>query len=96
MSILALTYDMDDAGGMLRVSGVVDLEGADRLVDVAAVMSPIRLDLSGVGFMDSMGLSALIRLRNLAGGRLEIVAVSRQVHNVIVRAGLEGVLPVAH
>lgn len=51
----------------------------------------LRLDLRGVGFIDSTGVDALIRLDRAvpaSGGTLELVASSRYVERVLRLVGL--------
>ncbi|HEY0520884.1 MAG TPA: STAS domain-containing protein [Ilumatobacteraceae bacterium] len=55
----------------------------------------VRIDLSGVRFIDSRGLQVLLvqttRFRD-GGGRLEIANASAFTHRVMAYAGLSGVL----
>lgn len=57
----------------VAVSGEVDLATADELLEqvqpVIARCDRVALDLSGVSFIDSSGLAALMKLRNVATGR---------------------------
>ena len=52
--------------GGLVVRGELDVDGAAALRDALAAhdSGPVALDLSGVSFIDSRGLSALLRLRH--------------------------------
>jgi anti-anti-sigma factor len=52
----------------------------------------VTLDLSGVTFVDSSGLRALVRIHRIcdaAGGRLELVDVQPQVGRVLTVSGLD-------
>jgi len=58
---------------------------------IAAGCADLRVDLSGVTFIDASGLGLLVRLRRGAaehGGRLEIVAASACVHRLCALLGL--------
>jgi anti-sigma B factor antagonist len=95
MSNFEATPTTDAAGEpLLRISGDLDLAAAPKLLAAAEAMDPMRLDLAGVGFMDSTGLGALITLRNLAGQRghaFELVSPSRAVERVLEISGLGAV-----
>ena len=86
--------------GLVEVAGEVDMHTAQELGEVlaAAVASrPRRLiaDLSAVGFIDSIGLSALVRsARSLQadGGSFEIVCAVKSLLEVFEIAGLTDVL----
>ena len=57
-------------------------------------VSSVLLDLSGVTFMDSAGLRALIRVMELRSGKSLIVQPSRPVFKVLQLVALtDGVLP---
>jgi anti-anti-sigma factor len=80
--------------------GEVDLAAAQAFEAqaTAAVMEasgPIALiDLSRVTFMDSSGITALIRILELRSGKTYIVQPSRQVFMILELVALtEGVLP---
>ena len=68
----------DDGTVTVTVCGDIDISTAgtlsDRLAEVAG-RSPVRLviDLAEVGFMDSAGLNALVRLRKALPGSCPIV-----------------------
>jgi anti-anti-sigma factor len=84
----------------LFVHGEIDLATADRFEERAseAVMdapgSSVLIDLSGVTFMDSAGMRALIRVLELRSGKSLIVQPSRQVFRLLELVALtDGVLP---
>lgn len=89
---------------VLRVAGDLDLETAPQLL--AAIEpylstgdEPLLLDLSGLAFIDSSGLSALIRVnqRMIEAGRpLSIIAPAPPVAKAFEITGLDQVLPVRH
>lgn len=63
----------DDGSCVLAVAGEIDLDCADELVSRAQTCLdrgvPLTLDVSGIEFMDSSGLGALVRIRNEAAAR---------------------------
>ena len=97
---------MPDTWGLARTAeglfahGEIDLAAADPFEQRAseAVMgaagSSVLIDLSGVTFMDSTGIRALIRVLELSSGKTQIVQPSRQVFTLLHLVGLiDGVLP---
>lgn len=58
-------FDAAMVDGTLRVSGELDMDGANELwLGLVSAIEPgaqLRLDLSGVTFMDSSALSAMLR-----------------------------------
>jgi len=89
-------------GARLRASGDVDLATATRLFETIMAVAPapfheVVVDLHGVTFMDSTGLSALIRAhRQLLSRdvRLVLVDPSPQVAHLVEVAHVEGYLNV--
>ncbi|GAA1342506.1 STAS domain-containing protein [Saccharothrix algeriensis] len=90
-----------DAGRVIAdVFGVLDQASAGRIAELAvALLTPdarvLVLDLSGVTFCDSSGLSAMLSVRRRArelGAGLAFVAVPSQLSRRIQLAGLCGVL----
>ena len=82
----------------LYVSGEVDLSVADELRNAGlAALSPLtgtlRIDLSGVTFMDSSALGALVMIRNAAADHHTVVVENAQpqVHRVLKITGLDQV-----
>lgn len=85
-------------GGQLRVrlAGDLDLAGlSDLAPQVEALLlrgpQPVLLDLDDVDFLDSSGVTLLIRLANHFG-RVRTCAAGRPVRRVIDVLGLAGVL----
>lgn len=84
------------ASTVLTVSGVLDTHGAERLLSrldrtLDQGFRRVELDLTGVEFCDSSGVSALVRSHaraTAAEGRLRIDAVSDQVRRALELAGL--------
>jgi anti-anti-sigma factor len=85
----------------VRVTGDLDLETAPQLLaaiepHLAGGSEPLVLDLSRLSFIDSSGLSALIRINQRmtdAGCGLTIVAPAPPVAKVLEITGLDRVLP---
>jgi anti-sigma B factor antagonist len=84
----------------LFVHGEIDLATADRFEERAseAMMdapgSSVLIDLSGVTFMDSAGMRALIRVLELRSGKSLILQPSRRVFRLLELVALtDGVLP---
>lgn len=96
------TSDGDRVAG-LRVTGEMDMstvvtfeEAFSATLDEAP--DPLRIDLSGVTFMDSSGLNALIRARNAMedrGRKLVISGVSDQVRHLFDISGLTAAFVIA-
>ena len=86
----------------LRVSGEIDMASAGTLLDaiVSAEVPPggrITLDLSGVAFMDSAGLSALVeahRKHDGDGVEMTIVEAPRSVRKLFSLSGVDAYLRV--
>lgn len=101
MPPLAITSRTLDNAVTLTVAGEIDLSNAENLykalTEALAPGAPVIVDLSGVGFMDSRGLAALVRARHeaLDGATVPILLItSESVARVIEIAGAEGILPV--
>jgi anti-anti-sigma factor len=80
----------EHGGCRIAVRGEIDLATVASLetqIDQHAGQ-PIMLDLSGVSFIDSMGLTLLIR----RASELVVAAASAEVERLIRVCGLEGVL----
>jgi anti-sigma B factor antagonist len=89
-----------DGSTLLQLTGELDHETSTVLVDrlgaMKAARQPVRLDLSGLEFIDSSGVRTLIvtvRDASEAGWRLEIRReLSWQVERVVDVLGIEPVL----
>lgn len=90
-----------DNPGFLVVSGELDIATVDQLVTQAraaldSTSSALVIDFSGVTFVDSTGLGALVRIRNEAerhGKRVDLVGVRREVRRVLELTGLSDLFP---
>jgi anti-sigma B factor antagonist len=92
---------VDEGVTYLNVAGEVDLAVADdlRAAGIAALTplaGTLRIDLSGVTFMDSTGLSALVAINKAAGDKHTVVLdrPSSRVSRVLEVSGLNRVLRV--
>jgi anti-anti-sigma factor len=87
--------------GVLVVSGELDIATVDQLATLAraaldSAASVLVIDFSGVTFVDSTGLGALVRIRNEAernGKRVDLVGVRREVRRVLELTGLSELFP---
>jgi anti-sigma B factor antagonist len=94
------TWGLDRAAEGLSVHGEIDLATAEPFEERAcqAVMdtpgSSVLLDLSGVTFMDSAGIRALVRVMEFRSGKSLVVQPSQQVSMLLQLVALtDGVLP---
>lgn len=93
---LAIALDNQQPPPALYLRGDIDLNTAPRLLDEANRLidsgcTALVLDLSGVGFCDSSGLSALVRMRNRVqplGGRISLAGPTPIVQRVLEVSGL--------
>ncbi len=100
--MLVVSDDGGDEGVRISVTGEIDLHSANEFADrvighVAGVDGAggdtVTLDLAGVPYCDSMGISALLRIRQAcrqAGCRLALVNLSPPVRTVLTISGLTG------
>lgn len=95
---MELTISRHDEGDtvLLVLQGAIDLVSRQDMIsagkDALATGGGLRLDLSGVDFMDSMGIGALIELGRHAADLEQHFAISeksRQVRRVLQATGLD-------
>jgi anti-anti-sigma factor len=85
---VTLDIDVAEGVGRLTVSGELDLETAPALSSAAAEcigpgVGSLRIDMAGVTFMDSTGLSALIAIRNMTEGAGQTLVLANLQHRVM-------------
>jgi len=93
---LQMTYDVRDGYQALSVRGEVDIATAPELLEEAGALlsrgaTNILLDLTGVSFIDSSGLSALLSLRSLCerdGRQLTLTHGQPQVERLFEITGM--------
>lgn len=80
---------------MLAIVGDLDLASAHELLAAAessaGAAEPLRLDLSGVTFLDSTGVGALLKIRRAAtdaGREVRVTGRSEAVDRVLELAGI--------
>jgi anti-anti-sigma factor len=99
-----LRFDISRSNGRvtIAISGDLDMAGTLRLQpQLDRLIEDVRpdvlvLDLRGVDFVDSVGLSLLVEAHEAALGgefRLAIVRGTRELQRIFELAGYEGVLP---
>ena len=103
MPPLSITSGTLDDTVTVTVTGEIDLGNAESLykalTEALAPGSPVIVDLSAVGFIDSRGLSALVRARHEVVQADEtaaapiLVVPSESVARLFELAGTEGILP---
>jgi anti-sigma B factor antagonist len=87
---------------ILAVSGEVDVYSAPTLKDrigelIESGQSTLIVDLSGVAFLDSTGLGALVEARAAtteAGGELPLVCNQERILKLFTITGLDGVFAI--
>lgn len=83
-------------GRTLVLQGEIDMSNVEDLVQ-AATSRPepgrVRLRMDGVTFIDSTGIRGLLRIAELSGGELEVVAPHPAVRKVLRVLGLDATPP---
>ncbi|MFL6105658.1 MAG: STAS domain-containing protein [Marmoricola sp.] len=82
MAEFVSTETRDDGSCTVSVAGEVDIATVDEFLDAASCCldsggTNVVIDLGGVTFIDSSGLGALVRIRNLARERGADVTLDR-------------------
>ncbi len=101
---MELSISRQAAGGVpiVAVNGEVDVYSAPALKEALAELLAsgavtIVVDLSGVGFLDSTGLGALVEARSAttdAGGTLPLVCSQERILKLFTITGLDGVFAI--
>jgi anti-sigma B factor antagonist len=95
---LVVDQQLDGPDLVVRVGGELDLTNADRLKDALGRAQrdhkgAITLDLSGLDFLDSTGISILVQASQQSktnGRRLRIRGATGQVKRVLEVTGVHG------
>ncbi|CAL9664409.1 hypothetical protein SUDANB176_07148 [Streptomyces sp. enrichment culture] len=102
MKPLTITASHVPAGLVLEVAGDLDYTNAQRLRHAAQETAPspgrcLTVDLGGLGFCDSSGITALIAVRNHAlatGNEMALVAVPAATRRLLHMTGLDQVFDI--
>jgi anti-anti-sigma factor len=97
-----LSEDLEDGVRMIRLNGRLDLEGSEavdlKLTSLCAARKGfVIVDLSGVEFMSSIGVSVLVRVARACSqrqGRLVLLTPRPNVHDVLVRTQIDQIIPI--
>lgn len=95
-SFTVVTLDLE-AGPVLELAGELDSATAPQALRAVEALSPrpgqqVVLDLTGLRFCDSSGISALIAARNRAHSAdagMALAGVPRHLHRTLVLVGLD-------
>lgn len=85
----------DGDGHVLTVCGDLDLATTPQLLDVLRALpdgAAVRLDLSGVPFIDSAGLKALLSAQQRFGDGLTLPATPDHIVNLLTLVGIKKLL----
>ena len=96
--------DLEDGIRMIRLKGRLDLEGTEaadlKLTSLAATSKNfVIVDLEGVEFLSSIGVSIIVRVARAATarqGRLVLLAPRPNVADVLFRTQIDQVIPVLY
>ena len=97
---LVVSTDVRDGVGMVTVAGEIDLESVGSFIDPLLAMAAdgideFVLDVSGITFIDSTGLSALVRLTRAGRGtKVRLSRVTERLSELLRMTGLDEVIEV--
>ena len=98
---LTVTDHSDGAVPVVAVSGEVDVYAApalrEGLTELLSGGRSVVVDLTGVGFLDSTGLGALVAARTTAserGASLPLVCTHKRILKLFTITGLDGVFKI--
>jgi anti-sigma B factor antagonist len=94
--MMTVDYLQDEGVAFIQVTGYLDMETAPQLLEMATVASTevtgtLRIDLSGVNFIDSSGINALVMLKADADRAHRVLVLenpSERVRRVLELTGL--------
>jgi anti-sigma B factor antagonist len=91
------------AATLVRLSGEVDLSLSDELSRAYQLCRtrerPVRVDASGLTFIDSTGIGFVARLaaaEQMAGRRLQVIGASRRTSETLSLTGLDDLLEISY
>jgi anti-sigma B factor antagonist len=94
--------DLDGGVRLIRLKGRLDLEGSEavdlKLTSLAAVRKGyVIVDMNGVEFMSSIGVSVIVRVARACSsreGRLVLLRPQPNVHDVLTRTSIDQIIPI--
>jgi anti-sigma B factor antagonist len=94
--------DLEDGVRMIRLNGRLDLEGTEavdlKLTSLCGTRKGfVIVDMSGVEFMSSIGVSVLVRVARACSqrqGRLVLLSPRPNVQDVLVRTQIDQIIPI--
>lgn len=93
---LSIDVSREPAGTMVVVAGELDADNCHQLKAAAADLDgTVRLDLSGLDFVDSSGVGTIVKIKEQVdsqGGNLTVSATSPSVRKVLDITGLTSFL----
>jgi len=84
---LSIDTTSNDRGVLMKLSGELDMANAPRLLAASNGHSPdlpLTVDLRGLSFLDSIGLSTLIKLKKEYPAGVRLVEGPPNVHQVFM------------
>lgn len=98
--LFVCSHGSRDGAAILSLSGDLDLAAAPsflgHLTRASQVSRHVILDLSGLGYMDSTGINALLKAHELfamAGQRIALAAVPATIRRILNIVAIEEVIP---
>jgi anti-anti-sigma factor len=94
--------DLEDGVRLVRLNGRLDLEGSEavdlKLTSLCGTRKGfVVIDMSGVEFMSSIGVSVLVRVARACSqrqGRLVLLSPRANVQDVLVRTQIDQIIPI--
>lgn len=94
--------DLEDGVRMIRLNGRLDLEGSEavdlKLTSLCGTRKGfVIVDMSGVEFMSSIGVSVVVRVARACSarqGRLVLLSPRANVRDVLVRTSIDQIIPI--
>ena len=95
---VVIATEIRDGVAMVSVAGEIDLDSVGQFIDPLLAMaadgvSEFVLDVSGISFIDSTGLSALVRLTKAGGGtNVRLTGVTDRFAELLRMTGLDEII----